>query len=71
MSRSIARSSSKVRSCGLPVFNCPRNDAGDASKAFAALQYDCTHIVGAERGAEFERALVDMQRRGIAEADPH
>ena len=58
---------------GVPVFNLVRETMpAIAIEGFrGVINTTCNFILSElERGAEFERALADMQARGIAEADP-
>ena len=58
---------------GVPVFNLVRETMPAITiEGFrGVINTTCNFILSElERGAEFERALADMQARGIAEADP-
>jgi homoserine dehydrogenase len=58
---------------GVPVFNLVRETMPAVTiEGFrGVINTTCNFILSElERGAEFERALADMQARGIAEADP-
>src|SRR4030095_8224032 len=58
---------------GVPVFNLVRETMpAIAVEGFrGVINTTCNFILSEmERGVEFDRALADMQERGIAEADP-
>jgi len=58
---------------GVPVFNLVRETmpAVNVEGFRGVINTTCNFILSEmERGVEFDRALADMQKRGIAEADP-